>query len=103
MKSICLQYAAAAQWLVTYSIDAPETDSPELYQYDELKLRTRSQTQKVTSENATVIESILYVQRIMFSLSMFPTLAAFDCVLNVTFDVPLSGSLNESFLPSFRV
>ncbi|KAG6419741.1 hypothetical protein SASPL_116253 [Salvia splendens] len=63
MKSICLQYAAAAQWLVTYSIDAPKTDSPELDKYNKLKLRTRSQTQKVTAENATVIESILKFER----------------------------------------
>ncbi|XP_042059832.1 gamma-tubulin complex component 2-like isoform X1 [Salvia splendens] len=63
MKSICLQYAAAAQWLVTYSIDAPKTDSPELDKYKKLKLRTRSQTQKVTAENATVIESILKFER----------------------------------------
>ncbi|KAL2249191.1 gamma-tubulin complex component 2 [Sesamum indicum] len=63
MKLICLQYAAAAQWLITYSTDTPKTDIPDVDQYKQLKLRTRTQTQKVGSENATVIESILKFER----------------------------------------
>ncbi|KAH6757482.1 Spc97 / Spc98 family of spindle pole body component [Perilla frutescens var. hirtella] len=63
MKLICLQYAAAAQWLVTYSMDAPKSDSPEPDKYKKLKLRTRSQKQNATSENVTVIESILKFER----------------------------------------
>lgn len=65
MKLICLQYAAAAQWLITYSSDTPSTESPDVEKYKQLKLRTRSQ--KVASENATVLESILYVQTISHS------------------------------------
>ncbi|KAK6144947.1 hypothetical protein DH2020_021767 [Rehmannia glutinosa] len=61
MKSICLQYAAAAQWLITYSNDTSKTDSPVADRYKKLKLRTRSQ--KVASENATVVESILKFER----------------------------------------
>lgn len=61
MKSICLQYASAAQWLITYSVDTPKSNSPDVEKYKNLKLRTPSQTQKVTSENASVVESILYV------------------------------------------
>ncbi|KAG8390704.1 hypothetical protein BUALT_Bualt01G0111200 [Buddleja alternifolia] len=63
MKSICLQYAAAAQWLISYSVDKPKADSPDVDKYKQLKLRTRSQTSKVVSENATVIESILKFER----------------------------------------
>ncbi|KAL8051913.1 hypothetical protein ABFX02_06G178900 [Erythranthe guttata] len=63
MKSICLQYAAAAQWLISYSSDTTNSDSPNLEKYKQLKLRTPSQKLKVTSENAQVIESILKFER----------------------------------------
>ncbi|KAL0340821.1 UNVERIFIED_CONTAM: Gamma-tubulin complex component 2 [Sesamum radiatum] len=63
MKLICLQYAAAVQWLITYSTDTPKTDIPDVDKYKQLKLRTRTQTRKVGSENATVIESILKFER----------------------------------------
>ncbi|KAL0403400.1 UNVERIFIED_CONTAM: Gamma-tubulin complex component 2 [Sesamum radiatum] len=43
------------------SID--ETDIPDVDKYKQLKLRTRTQTRKVGSENATVIESILKFER----------------------------------------
>ncbi|CAA0826100.1 Gamma-tubulin complex component 2, partial [Striga hermonthica] len=59
MKSICLQYASAAQWLVTYSNDSPNTESPNADRYKKLKLRSRSQLLNVAPENATVVESIL--------------------------------------------
>ncbi|XP_051121281.1 gamma-tubulin complex component 2 isoform X2 [Andrographis paniculata] len=63
MKSICLQYAAAAQWLLTYSADAPGTDSPAVDKYKQLKLRTSSQKRGMASENATVIDSILKFEK----------------------------------------
>ncbi|XP_022887329.1 gamma-tubulin complex component 2 [Olea europaea var. sylvestris] len=64
MKLICLQYAAATQWLITYSNDTPKTDdSPNVEKYKQLKLRIPSRTQKVASENASVIESILKFER----------------------------------------
>lgn len=63
MKLICLQYAAAAQWLITYSADTPKSDSPEVTRYKHLKLRIPSQTLKITSDNASVIESILKFER----------------------------------------
>ncbi|KAL2539723.1 Gamma-tubulin complex component 2 [Abeliophyllum distichum] len=68
MKLICLQYAAATQWLITYSNDTPKTGtssegSPNAEQYKQLKLRIPSRIQKVSSENATVIESILKFER----------------------------------------
>ncbi|CAI9767433.1 unnamed protein product [Fraxinus pennsylvanica] len=64
MKLICLQYASATQWLITYSNDTPKTDgSPNVKKYKQLKLRIPSQIQKVASENATVIESILKFER----------------------------------------
>ncbi|KAL6577979.1 hypothetical protein OROMI_010307 [Orobanche minor] len=64
MKLICLQYASAAQWLITYSNDdTPKTDSLDADRYKNLKLRTPSQTLEVASENATVVESILKFER----------------------------------------
>ncbi|KAL3650089.1 Gamma-tubulin complex component 2 [Castilleja foliolosa] len=63
MKLICLQYASAAQWLTTYSNDTLETDGHDVDRYKNLKLRTRSQTLKGASENATVVTSILKFER----------------------------------------
>ncbi|KAK4403809.1 Gamma-tubulin complex component 2 [Sesamum angolense] len=50
MKLICLQYAAAVQWLITYSTDTPKTDIPDVDKYKQLKLRTRTQTRKEVRE-----------------------------------------------------
>lgn len=47
---------------MSYSIDTPTTDDPTVDKFKKLKLRIRSQTLKVESENPTVIESILYVK-----------------------------------------
>ncbi|KAL6504022.1 Gamma-tubulin complex component 2 [Orobanche gracilis] len=64
MKLVCLQYASAAQWLITYSNDdTPKTDTLDADRYKNLKLRTPSQTREVASENATVVESILKFER----------------------------------------
>ncbi|XP_073151359.1 gamma-tubulin complex component 2-like isoform X1 [Henckelia pumila] len=63
MKMMCLQYAAAAPRLITYSVDTPETDALDVEKYNKLKLRTQSQAQKVVSDNATVIDSILKFER----------------------------------------
>lgn len=92
MKLICLQYAAAAQWLITYSIDTPKSDSPDVDKYKKLKLRTPSQTLKVASENSTVVESILYVQTTShLEQSPFPlpilSLGAYVCVRDVFVDI----------------
>lgn len=71
LKLLCLQYAAAIQRLITSSIDIPKTGivsdgSLEIEKYKQLKLRSRSQTLKLAPENATVIESILYVKTIPY-------------------------------------
>ncbi|CAA0837124.1 Gamma-tubulin complex component 2 [Striga hermonthica] len=63
MKSICLQYASAAQWLVTYSNDNPNTESPNVDRYKKLKLRSRSQLLNDAPENAAVVESILKFEK----------------------------------------
>ncbi|GER28287.1 gamma-tubulin complex component [Striga asiatica] len=63
MKSICLQYASAAQWLVTYSNDSPKTESPDVDRYKKLKLRSRSQLLNAAPENAAVVESILKFEK----------------------------------------
>lgn len=63
MKKMCLQYAAAAPRLITYSVDSPKTDALDIEKYKKLKLRTQSQSQKVVSDNATVIESILKFEK----------------------------------------
>ncbi|XP_073027591.1 gamma-tubulin complex component 2-like isoform X2 [Primulina eburnea] len=63
MKMMCLQYAAAAPRLITYSVDTPKTDALDIEKYEKLKLRTQSQAQKVVSDNATIIESILKFEK----------------------------------------
>lgn len=64
LKSLCLQYAAATQWLISSSIDLPKLEEPSdglpgSEKFKQLKLRSLSQVQKVMIRDATVTESIL--------------------------------------------
>ncbi|KAH7841449.1 hypothetical protein Vadar_030015 [Vaccinium darrowii] len=68
LKSICLQYAAATQWLVSSCIDITTIDmssngSRGLEKLKQLKLRKPSQALKLDSENASVTDSILKFER----------------------------------------
>ncbi|KAA8522918.1 hypothetical protein F0562_009341 [Nyssa sinensis] len=68
LKLICLQYAAATQWLISSSISIPKTGTPSdgslgMKKFKQLKLRNQSQTLKLASENATVIASIRKFER----------------------------------------
>ena len=67
LKSICLQYAAVTQWLITSSIDIPKTDtqsntSHETKKSKNVKRRNLSQKLKLASEDKTLVEPILYVK-----------------------------------------
>lgn len=66
LKLICLQYAAATQWLITSSLAIPKarTDfdtSLGKENFKDLKLRNPSRMLKLSTEEASDIESILYV------------------------------------------
>lgn len=67
LKSICLQYAAVTQWLITSSIDIPKTDaqsntSHETKKSKPVKRRNPSQKLKLASEDKSLVEPILYVK-----------------------------------------
>lgn len=64
LKSICLQYAAVTQWLITSSIDIPkgETQSEAAGEAKKSKLvkrRASSLKLKLATEDKSVIEPIL--------------------------------------------
>lgn len=64
LKSLCLQYAAATQWLISSSIDIPKLDDSSdgllgSEKLKPLKLRSPSQAQKVMIKDPTVTESVL--------------------------------------------
>lgn len=64
LKSICLQYAAATQWLVSSSVDITKIDTSSdgtfgMEKLKQLKLRKPSQALKLDAENASVTDSIL--------------------------------------------
>jgi len=68
LKSICLQYAAATQWLVSSSIDITMIDTSSngsrgMEKLKQLKLRKPPQALKLDSENASVTDSILKFER----------------------------------------
>ncbi|KAH9698245.1 gamma-tubulin complex component 2 [Citrus sinensis] len=68
LKSLCLQYAAATQWLISSSTDLPKLEEPSdgfsgSEKFKQLKLRSLSQVQKVMIRDATVTESILKFER----------------------------------------
>ncbi|KAL1819847.1 hypothetical protein ACET3Z_014716 [Daucus carota] len=68
LKSICLQYAAVTQWLITSSIDIPKTDtqsntSHETKKSKNVKRRNPSQKLKLASEDKTLVEPILKFEK----------------------------------------
>ncbi|XP_044483375.1 gamma-tubulin complex component 2 [Mangifera indica] len=68
LKSLCLQYAAATQWLISSSIDIPKLDDSSdgllgSEKLKPLKLRSPSQAQKVMIKDPTVTESVLKFER----------------------------------------
>lgn len=83
LKSICLQYAAATQWLVSSSIDITTIDTSSngsrgMEKLKQLKLRKPSHALKLDSENASVTDSILKFEREFNSevLSLGPILSS---------------------------
>ncbi|KAL8135041.1 hypothetical protein AgCh_009892 [Apium graveolens] len=68
LKSICLQYAAVTQWLITSSIDIPKTDaqlntSHETKKSKLVKRRNPSQKLKLASEDKSLVEPILKFEK----------------------------------------
>ncbi|TYJ49124.1 hypothetical protein E1A91_A01G112900v1 [Gossypium mustelinum] len=65
LKSLCLQYAAATQWLISSSIDIPKLDeqSDGSFGSGKLKSKNPSQVQKVMTRNSAVTDSILKFER----------------------------------------
>lgn len=64
LKSLCLQYAAATQWLISSSIDITNLEQPVdgslvSEKPKQSKSRIPSQTLKLSSSNTNVTESIL--------------------------------------------
>lgn len=57
LQSLCLQYAAATQWLISSSIDIPKLD--ELSDGSVGNSKSPSREVKLTSRNAAVTDSIL--------------------------------------------
>lgn len=73
LKLICLQYAAATQWLITSSLAIPKArtsfdTSLGKENLKDLKLRNPSRMLKLSTEEASDIESILYVTWSFFFL-----------------------------------
>ncbi|EEF32527.1 gamma-tubulin complex component, putative [Ricinus communis] len=68
LKSLCLQYAAATQWLISSSIDIPKLEEPSDVSFRSEKSKKRisrvpSQALKMTTGVTTVTESILKFER----------------------------------------
>ncbi|XP_050206801.1 gamma-tubulin complex component 2 isoform X2 [Mercurialis annua] len=65
LKSMCLQYAAATQWLISSSIDIPklEETSDVSSGSDKSRQSTSSRALKIGTRDATVTESILNFER----------------------------------------
>ncbi|PPR90298.1 hypothetical protein GOBAR_AA30386 [Gossypium barbadense] len=64
LKSLCLQYAAATQWLISSSINIPKLDeqsdgSVGSGKSKQWKLKNPSQAQKAVTRNSAVTDSIL--------------------------------------------
>ena len=57
LKSLCLQYAAATQWLISSSIDIPKLD--ELSDGSVGNSKSPSRALKLTTRNPSVADSIL--------------------------------------------
>ncbi|WRX23418.1 Gamma tubulin complex component [Theobroma cacao] len=68
LKSLCLQYAAATQWLISSSVDIPKLEEQSdgslgSERSKPLKSRNPSQAQKVMTRNSAVTDSILKFER----------------------------------------
>ncbi|KAF4395845.1 hypothetical protein F8388_018119 [Cannabis sativa] len=68
LKSLCVQYAAATQWLITSSIDIPSIEesfdnSKVTENSKQLKSRSPSRALKLSSSNTSVTEAILNFER----------------------------------------
>ncbi|KAM6577600.1 hypothetical protein CsatB_029437 [Cannabis sativa] len=68
LKSLCVQYAAATQWLITSSIDIPiieeSFDNSKVTENSkQLKSRSPSRALKLSSSNTSVTEAILNFER----------------------------------------
>ncbi|XAR48358.1 hypothetical protein NMG60_11031165 [Bertholletia excelsa] len=68
LNSICLQFAAATQWLISSSIDIPKIDTQsdgsfEMEKFKQMKIRNPSRVLKLATEDTTVTESILKFER----------------------------------------
>ncbi|OMO53992.1 Spc97/Spc98 [Corchorus olitorius] len=68
LKSLCLQYAAATQWLISLSIDIPKLEEESDSSLGSKKSkqgrsRNPSQPQKVITKNSAVTDSILKFER----------------------------------------
>lgn len=68
LKLICLQYAAASQWLITSSIDIPKTGtlsdaSPATEKFKDLRRGNQSRKLNLSRGELSVIESILKFER----------------------------------------
>ncbi|KAB1203437.1 Gamma-tubulin complex component 2 [Morella rubra] len=61
LKSLCLQYAAATQWLVSSSIDIPKLDESSVVSVGNSKGPSRAV--KLTTRNVVVTDSILKFER----------------------------------------
>ncbi|KAK7846779.1 gamma-tubulin complex component 2 [Quercus suber] len=61
LKSLCLQYAAATQWLISSSIDIPKLD--ELSDGSVGNSRSPSRALKLTTRNPSVADSILKFEK----------------------------------------
>ncbi|XP_012067054.1 gamma-tubulin complex component 2 isoform X2 [Jatropha curcas] len=65
LKSLCLQYAAATQWLISSSVDIPKLEEPIDVPQKSRQWRSRSPSQalKMATRNTTVTESILKFEK----------------------------------------
>ncbi|KAI9157404.1 hypothetical protein LWI28_021980 [Acer negundo] len=68
LKSLCLQYAAATQWLISSSIDItkleePSNSSSASQKLKQLRLKNPSRVQKAITRDAAVTDSILKFER----------------------------------------
>ncbi|KAH7571289.1 hypothetical protein JRO89_XS04G0015700 [Xanthoceras sorbifolium] len=68
LKSLCLQYAAATQWLISSSIDITKLEEPSdsssaSQKFKQLRLKSTARVQKAIIRDAAVTDSILKFER----------------------------------------
>ncbi|KAL5767132.1 hypothetical protein ACOSQ2_013915 [Xanthoceras sorbifolium] len=68
LKSLCLQYAAATQWLISSSIDITKLEEPSdssstSQKFKQLRLKSSARVQKAIIRDAAVTDSILKFER----------------------------------------